>query len=93
MDGSKVILRRTPAGSNEHRITLYFSSPEMHSHPQNRTTPVIDIINLPSAAGRVCDVLLVTPYLRRFDTPPFHCYCEVLEAMRQFLQVEFIYNC
>lgn len=83
-DGSKVVLKCILAGGNEHRTISYFSSLEMRSYIRNRTVPVIQFIALPSTS----DVLLVMPYLRQFDTPPFHRCSEVLDALRQFLQVK-----
>jgi hypothetical protein len=81
-DGSKVVLKCVPEGSTEHQIVLRLSSPTMSSDPRNRTVPIADIIEL-----KENKVLLVMPYLRVFDTPWFHCRGEVINALRQFLQV------
>ena len=83
-DGVKVVMKRVPSAGNEVRIALYLSSAEMRSDPQNRTVPILDVIALPDDKEHV---LLVVPYLRVFDTPPFHCRAEVVEALRQLLQV------
>lgn len=88
-DGSKVVLKRISAGGNEHRIITYLSSPQMRYDFRNRIAPVIQFIPLSGAARHANDVLLVMPYLRQFDTPPFHCCSEVLDALCQFLQVKF----
>ena len=56
----------------------------MRSDPRNRTVPILDVIALPDDMEHV---LLVMPYLRIFYTPPFHCRAEVVEALRQLLQV------
>ncbi|KDQ18329.1 hypothetical protein BOTBODRAFT_28743 [Botryobasidium botryosum FD-172 SS1] len=82
-DGSKVVLKCMHVKSDELRIALYLSSPQMQGLPGNRTVPVIDVIKLPDDADRV---LLVMPYLRVFDKPRFHCQGEVVGAFRQFLQ-------
>jgi hypothetical protein len=84
-DGVKVVLKRVPSAGNEVKIALYLSSAEMRSNPRNRTVPILDLITLPDDNY----VLLVMPYLRVFNTPPFHCRMEVIEAIRQFLQVCF----
>ena len=84
-DGVKVVLKRVPSAGNEVEIALYLSSPEMCFDPRNRTVPILDVITLPDDKY----VLLVMPYLRVFNTPPFHCRMEVVEAIRQFLQVYF----
>ena len=83
-DGFKVVLKRVPAASDEIRIALHLSSDRMRSDTRNHTVPILDVIHLPDDKA---NVLLVMPYLRTFHTPPFHCRSEVVEALRQFLQV------
>jgi len=62
----------------------------MRSDPRNRTVSIIDVVTLPDDKDHV---LLVMPYLRVFDAPPFHCCSEVVEAFRQFLQgLEFLHE-
>jgi hypothetical protein len=82
-DNVKVVLKRVFSDSDEIRIALYLSSVEMTSDPRNRTVPILDVISLPGDKY----VLLVMPFLRVFNTPPFHCRSEVVEAFRQLLQV------
>jgi hypothetical protein len=82
-DGVKVVLKRVPSDGDEVRIALYLSSFEMRSNPRNRTVPILDVIVPPDDKY----VLLVMPFLRVFSSPPFHCRWEVVEALRQFLQV------
>jgi len=81
-DGFKVVLKRIRRRSNERDIMDYLSSPAMRSDARNRTVPMLDVVELPDNEY----LLLVMPHLRGFDTPPFHCYCEVVDAFRQFLQ-------
>jgi len=62
----------------------------MRSDPRNRTVPLSDVIVLPDDTEHA---LIVMPYLRVFNTPPFHCRAEVVEALRQFLQgLEFMHE-
>ena len=82
-DDLKVILKRVPSDGHGVRIALYLSSVEMRSDPRNRTVPIFDVITLPDDKY----VLLVMPFLRVFDSPPFHCRGEVVEAFRQLLRV------
>jgi len=82
-DGVKVVLKRVPSAGNEVEIALYLSSAEMRSNPRNRMVLILDVITLLDDKY----VLLVMPYLRIFNTPPFHCRMEFVEAIRQFLQV------
>jgi hypothetical protein len=83
-DGVKVVLKCVHVESDEYRIALYLSSPKLLSDPRNRTVPIKDLISLPDNNEYV---FLVMPYLRVFNTPPFHCCSEFVEAFRQFLQV------
>lgn len=83
-DGVKVVLKRIPAFGHEIGIVQHLSSAEMLSDSRNRTVPIIDVISLPDNPDMV---LLIMPYLRVFNTPPFHCRGEFVECLRQFLQV------
>jgi len=80
----KVVLKCIRVESDEFRIALYLSSSKLLSDPRNHTVPISDIISLPEDKEYV---LLVMPYLRVFNKPPFHCCAEFVEAFRQFLQV------
>jgi hypothetical protein len=88
-DDTMVVLKRIPAASEELRIALHLSSDKMCSDPRNRIAHVLDTIILPDDKE---SALIVVPYLRRFDSPPFHCCSEFIEALRQFIQVH-IYFC
>ena len=81
-DGFKVVLKRVRKSCNERYIAEFLSSPTMCSDPRNRTVPILEVVEPPDGE----DLFLVMPRLRVFDTPPFHCYSEVVEAFRQFLQ-------
>jgi hypothetical protein len=83
-DGARVVLKRVPVPGRELNIALSLSSTEMRSDPRNHTVPIFDVVTLPDNKD---NVLLVMPHLRIFNTPPFHCRGEVVEALRQFLQV------
>jgi hypothetical protein len=84
-DGIKVVLKRVPATTDEIGITLHLSSAHMRSDPRNRTVHIIDVI--PIRYNDEEHVFLVMPYLREFDSPPFHCRSEFVESLRQLLQV------
>jgi hypothetical protein len=83
-DGSQVVLKRISVPSDELHIALYLSSANMRSDPRNHTISIIDVVTLPNDKEHV---LIVMPYHHIFDSPPFHCCAEVVEAFRQFLQV------
>jgi hypothetical protein len=84
-DGKKVVLKRVPATTDEISITLHLTSAYMRSDPRNRTVPILDVI--PIRHNDEEHVFLVMLYLREFDSPPFHCRSEFVEALRQLLRV------
>jgi hypothetical protein len=84
-DGIKVVLKRVSATTDEISITLHLTSAHMRSDPRNRTVHILDVI--PIRYSDEEHVLLVMPYLREFDSPPFHCRSEFVEALRQLLLV------
>lgn len=61
----------------------------MRADPRNRAMPLLDVILLPDDDEFT---LVVMPLLREFDTPPFARRAEVIEALRQFLQVRGYYT-
>lgn len=56
----------------------------MRSDPRNHSVPLLDVIPLP---GDDEHALIVMPLLYEFSKPPFARRAEVIEAVRQFLQV------
>lgn len=56
----------------------------MRSDPRNCVVPILDVILLPEDDEYA---LLVMPLLHTFYSPPFAYRIEVVEALRQFLQV------
>lgn len=83
-DDKTVVLKKIRTWTDELPVALYLSSDEMRSDPRNRTMPLLDILLLPD--DDEC-ALIVMPLLREFDTPPFARRGEIIEALRQFLQV------
>jgi hypothetical protein len=86
-DGVKVVLKRVGAMSEEISIALHLSSAKMRSDRRNRSAPVLAVISAPDDTK---NVLLVMPYLRPFNSPPFHCRGEFIEAIRQLLEVRVL---
>ncbi|KAJ7435028.1 kinase-like domain-containing protein [Mycena galericulata] len=86
-DDKKVVLKKVASDSVELAILQYLSKiPD----PRNRTIPLLKIIPLPPDNSQS---LLVMPFTRRFNHPPFHCRAEFLEAMRSFLEgLQFMHD-
>ncbi|KAJ7032331.1 hypothetical protein C8F04DRAFT_1221938 [Mycena alexandri] len=68
--------------SGEERIMLLLNSEPLASHPDNPCPKLYDILTVP---GDDNQKLLVLPFLRRFDSPPFETVGEVMDFCRQAL--------
>ncbi|KAJ7074527.1 hypothetical protein C8F01DRAFT_27824 [Mycena amicta] len=88
-DRQKVVLKRLESSSTELMLHQHLDSPPLRSDPRNRTIPVLDVFGLPDTPFSI----LVTPFCRRFEYPPFHCRLEFVDAMTQYLQgLEFMHE-
>ncbi|KAJ7159791.1 kinase-like domain-containing protein, partial [Mycena filopes] len=88
-DGVKVVLKRLPNRGTELGILTLLSTRPLRSDRRNHTIPVLKVIPVP----RDTWTLVVMPYGRSFDTPPFHCCNEFMEAMRQYLEgLQFMHD-
>lgn len=83
-DGTTVFLKAVERGSEESRIATFFSSEELARDPMNHCVPILDIIRDDSEAQ---NEFLVMPLLRPFDLPPYFTVEEVLDFMKQTLEV------
>ncbi|KAK7007411.1 kinase-like domain-containing protein [Favolaschia claudopus] len=82
-DGVKVVLKRVN-GEEEAALSIYCGKtlPEMDTSTNNRAVPVLDKIDLPEENK----TLIVLPFLREFNDPPFERVGEVIEALHQFMK-------
>ncbi|KAF7290549.1 Protein kinase domain-containing protein [Mycena indigotica] len=88
-DKKKVVLKRVETGDEELVLHSYLDSPALRSDPRNRTIPILEVFRLPETQWSI----LVTPYCREFDYPPFHCRQEFIDAMSQYLEgLEFMHE-
>ncbi|KAJ7074533.1 kinase-like domain-containing protein [Mycena amicta] len=81
-DGQKVVFKKLESSSPELAIHNYLDSSPLRSDPRNRTIPVLDVLPLPDTPFSI----LVTPFCREFDYPPFHCRQEFVDAMTQYIE-------
>lgn len=65
-------------------ISSYLSSPELLRDPRNHATPVLDILTDPVDENAV---IIVTPLLRRVDTPSPGSVREYVDFVYQMLEV------
>lgn len=87
-DGAKVALKRVEMASLEADNTVWLAEQSAESG-QCHTVPILDVVNLPTSEKVKEPVycLLVMPFLRSFNDPPFHCRSEFIEAILQLLRV------
>ena len=83
-DNKFVYLKRVPKNSTEVQITKFFSTEDRMRDPRNHCAPVLEYFEdekLPEYG------ILVTPLFRAFNKPDFCSIDEVLEFIRQTLEV------
>ena len=83
-DNKFVYLKRVPKNSTEVQIAKFFSTEDRMRDPRNHCAPVLEYFEdekLPEYG------IIVTPLYREFDIPEFDSIDEVLEFIRQTLEV------
>ena len=86
-DNTYVYLKRVPRESREYEVAEFFSSEDRKCDARNHCVPVLDYIEddrMPEYA------LIVTPLLRLFNDPEFATIGEILEFVRQTLEVSYL---
>ena len=84
-DGKLVSIKRVRRRSQEPSIALFLSPTEKkNGDPRNHCVPILDCFTDESLPNLT---FLVMPLVRRFDNPPFFAVDEVLDFMRQTLEV------
>ena len=83
-DNKGVVIKRIKAGSDELSICQMLSTPECRKDPRNHAVPLLDyFINDKNTQ----EAFIVMPILRNFDDPSFETVDEVVEFIRQILEV------
>lgn len=81
-----VSIKMTRRDSPEVSIAQYLSSPAVPHDLQNHCVPILDILPDPFEAKTM---LMLMPYLRPFDDPPFTALGEVVDFVSQTLEVQY----
>ncbi|KAH9853856.1 kinase-like domain-containing protein [Lenzites betulinus] len=81
-DGLLVYLKAIPTSSKELEICRHLSSEALRYDPWNHSVPLLDVIQHPSDPGIS---IIVMPFLRKIDDPPFETIEDVLECGEQIL--------
>jgi hypothetical protein len=91
MDGTRIQDRKQvmfkkvlpEEGSHELYIADLFSSPSLKDDPSNHCVPLLEVIELSQNGGRV----MVMPFLRPYNNPPFQTYGEFVAFFMQICEV------
>jgi hypothetical protein len=85
-DQSTVILKRLTRKYSPYEVEIgqYLSSGSLRADPRNHCVPFIDVLEVPEDEATV---IIVMPFLRPFDDPPFSTVGEVMECLGQLLEV------
>ncbi|KAJ7020252.1 kinase-like domain-containing protein [Mycena alexandri] len=84
-DNVKVVLKIVRKWSDELTLTRHFGQKIRDDNPHNRCVTLLDVIYLSEPEQDIIGII-VLPFLREFDDPPFEQIGEVREALDQFLQ-------
>ncbi|KAJ7220162.1 kinase-like domain-containing protein [Mycena pura] len=76
-DNQKVVLKRV----DEKELNIFRYLDALRSDARNHTIPLLDVIPYTGTEW----TFVVMPYCRLFDSPPFHCRGEFVDAMKQYI--------
>ncbi|TCD66664.1 hypothetical protein EIP91_001082 [Steccherinum ochraceum] len=82
-DNLTVAIKIVSSASEEITIARLLSSAESSRNPNNHCVPIEDVIPDPLNPNKS---LLIMPYLRPFDSPPFEVVEEVMDFIKQTLE-------
>ncbi|THH15510.1 hypothetical protein EUX98_g9455 [Antrodiella citrinella] len=86
----RVSIKVVPRTTQEITIARMLSSKDVNGNPNNHCVPVLDVLPDPLDPS---NALLVMPYLRPFNDPPFEVIEEVMDFIRQTLEgLSFIHS-
>ncbi|THH20527.1 hypothetical protein EUX98_g8563 [Antrodiella citrinella] len=86
----RVSIKVVPRATQEITIARMLSSKDVSGNPNNHCVPVLDVLPDPLDSS---NALLVMPYLRPFNSPPFEVVEEVMDFIRQTLEgLSFIHS-
>ncbi|KAL1731257.1 hypothetical protein EV714DRAFT_271924 [Schizophyllum commune] len=85
--GEPVMLKRVNKRySKEVEISAMLSSPPLSKDSRNHCVPIYDILEVPDDEDTQ---IMVLPLLRRYNDPPFDTVGEVIDCLRQVLEVNY----
>ncbi|KZT10865.1 uncharacterized protein LAESUDRAFT_721252 [Laetiporus sulphureus 93-53] len=83
--GEMVVLKRILISEHPHEIEInqYFSAEPLASDPRNHCAPLYEVLQVTDQEGMM---ILVTPLLRRYDSPLLDTVGEAVEFFRQIFE-------
>lgn len=88
-DGKLIMMKQIPTDSEELKIAMHLSSPEMRKDPRNHCVPVLDVF---SDKDDPSQSYIVMPFLRYVDDPPFESVQNVLDCGEELLEVYTLFS-
>ena len=82
-----MVLKAVLRDGNEVRIAMMLSSPEALKDPMNHCVPILDYFGDLTTPG---PDFIVMPLLRVFYVPDFETVTEILDFVKQTLEVPFL---
>ncbi|KIM75909.1 hypothetical protein PILCRDRAFT_45466, partial [Piloderma croceum F 1598] len=84
-DGAAVTMKRIHPSDHPYEVDIgtYLSSEPLVSDPRNHCVPIYDVIKVPDDGGAV---LVVMPMLRRYASPRFDTFGEVIDYFKQVFE-------
>ncbi|KAL7282051.1 hypothetical protein ACG7TL_003518 [Trametes sanguinea] len=82
-DGTLVYLKRVRSDSHELEILSYLMSEDMLRDPRNHCIPLLDVFPDPIDSSMK---IMVMPFMRYINSPPFETIEDVLECLDQVLE-------
>ncbi|KAJ7589477.1 hypothetical protein C8J56DRAFT_1076117 [Mycena floridula] len=89
-DGKKVVLKIIFDDTEELKVSLMFSQPPLRDDPANHCVQVLKVLTISDSERRF--KILVLPLLLDFSVTSVHCVSEVIDFMRQTLELESSYS-
>ena len=86
-DGKQVFMKRVGPHSGERKLAEFFSSNEHQENPANHCIKLLEVL-VDDCDDYHC--FLVMPLVRMFDSPDFVSVDEVIDFMRQTLEVSIL---
>jgi hypothetical protein len=85
-DNTFVIFKLIHKASHPHEVEIgqYLSADMLRADAHNHSVPTLDVLAVPD--DDTC-VLLVMPFLRKFDDPPFVTLSEAVACVQQAFEV------